>query len=89
MSEGLLDWFSKRLSEGIAEITSQVSGVFKSDESDSSRSGHIEKKKHIDRQEMGRANYEQGENWERYTEGKIDYFGLRANWHPPRKKACL
>ncbi len=86
MSEGLLDWFSKRLSEGIAEITSQVSGVFKSDESDSSKSGHIEKKKHIDRQEMGRANYEQGENWERYTEGKIDYFGLRANWHPPESK---
>ena len=76
MSGGLFGW----ISEGFAEIGSQVAGVFSSDDSAGSNSGATQARTPSENQERGRASYLQGKDLERYTEQQLDEFGLNALW---------
>ncbi len=81
MSGGLFGW----IGEGVAEIGNQFNKVFTSDDAPGSNSGETQARTPSINQKRGSASYEQGENWERYTEQKLSEFGLKANWYSPEE----
>ncbi|OCR00931.1 hypothetical protein BCD67_02925 [Oscillatoriales cyanobacterium USR001] len=76
MSGGLFGW----IGDGLAEIASEVIGVFKSDDASGSNPGATQGTTTSRNQERGRASYLQGQDLERYTEQQLDEFGLNALW---------
>jgi len=72
VSGGALD----RFSDGLKEIGSQVTGLFRDDNVGGSNAGQTQGTRSSSNQERGRASYKQGKDLEDYTEAKLEEYKM-------------
>ena len=72
MSGGAWDWAR----DGVKEIGSQVTGMFRDNNAGGSNAGQTQGTRSSSNQERGRASYQQGKDLECFTEHKVEAFGM-------------